>query len=294
MAERLDWTRHSATWPHAEHSRFIDGPRHRWHLQEMGDGPLLLLIHGAGGATQSWRHLMPLLAENYRIVAMDLPGQGFTRPGAQTRFGLEPMAQDIAALCAQEGWVPDALIGHSAGAAIALQMTLADGAARPVIGLNAALGNFEGLAGLVFPVMAKALSMAPFVARLFTAQAANPQSVRRLIQGTGSKLSDEETRYYRALVGDAGHVDGTLSMMAQWDLNPLLRALPRHPSPTLLITGSADRSVPPATSARVAERMPEARHLSLPGLGHLAHEEAADVVADPIREFLTARGVTAH
>ena len=138
----------------------------------MGEGPLLLLVHGAGGATQSWRHLLPLLATSYRVVAMDLPGQGFTKSGAQQRMGLVTMAQDLSGLCLDQGWEPKAIIGHSAGGAIALEMARHMHPAPPVIGINAALGNFKGLAGLVFPLMAKALAMTPWVARMFTASTA--------------------------------------------------------------------------------------------------------------------------
>ena len=281
----MDWDRHSRDWPHADHSRFVTCKPHRWHVQEMGHGPLLLLIHGAGGATQSWRHLMPLLAREYRVIAVDLPGQGFTRSGAGQRLGLVPMAQDLATLCQDQNWQPAAIIGHSAGAAIALEMARHMDPAPPVVGLNAALGNFKGLAGLLFPLMAKALAMTPWVSRMFTASTANPQSVKRLIDGTGLHLPPEDMRWYRALVGDEAHVDGTLGMMAQWNLDPLLRALPGHPSSVLLIAADCDKAVPPSTSRDAAARMPDARFLSLPGLGHLAHEEDAEAVAKPIRDF---------
>ena len=282
----MDWAAHASTWPQAAHSRFVMCKPHHWHVQERGEGPLLLLIHGAGGATQSWRHLMPLLAENHRVIAVDLPGQGFTRSGALGCMGLRPMAVDLRKLCTDQGWVPAALIGHSAGAAIALRMAEDLSPAPPVIGINAALGNFKGLAGLLFPLMAKALAMTPWVARMFTATSARPQSVTRLIEGTGSKLPPDDMQWYRALVSDEAHVDGTLAMMAQWDLNPLLRRLPQHPSKTLLITGDRDKAVPPSTSRDVAAKMPDAAHVSLPGLGHLAHEEDAAAVYGILREFI--------
>ena len=48
-------------WPHRATSRRIACPPHLWHAQIAGTGPDLLLLHGAGGATHSWRNLMPLL-----------------------------------------------------------------------------------------------------------------------------------------------------------------------------------------------------------------------------------------
>lgn len=285
----MEWEAHVANWPHAEHSRFVFCKPHRWHIQEMGEGLLILLIHGAGGATQSWRHLMPLLARDHRVVAVDLPGQGFTRSGAQRRLGLVPMAQDLHSLCSDQGWEPDILIGHSAGAAIALEMARHVSPAPPVIGINAALQNFRGPAGLLFPLIAKALAMTPWVARFFTASTARSGSVSRLIAGTGSRLPPDDIRWYRALVSDEAHVDGTLGMMAQWELDPLLRTLPDHPSRTLLIASDGDKTVPPATSRMAAERMANGSFMSLQGLGHLAHEEDAETVLGAMQPILRTK-----
>lgn len=283
----MDWDRHHSIWPHAETSSFVRCPPHRWHVQDSGSGPIVLLIHGAGGATQSWRHLIPLLRPSYRVIAIDLPGQGFTKPGSPARFGLEAMAQDITALCQAQGWQPAALIGHSAGAAVALQMALNVENPPVVIGINAALAHFKGLAGLAFPAMAKALSMAPFVARMFTVSAARPKSVTRLIEGTGSHLPEEELTQYRALISDAAHVDGTLKMMAQWNLTPLLKALPTYPGEVLLIAGTQDKAVPPSTSRTMAAQMPNAQVETIKGLGHLAHEEAPERIAQVILDHLS-------
>jgi len=68
-------------------------------------------------------------------------------------------------------------------------------------------------------------------------------------------------------------------MMAQWRLDGLLDRLPSLAVPTLLLTGSGDRTVPPRVSRLAAALMPRAALIEMPGLGHLAHEEAADAVA---------------
>jgi len=154
-----------ADWPMAAQSRQILCRPHRWHVQRAGDGPTILLIHGAGGATQSFRHLFPLLTESFDTVAIDLPGQGFTQMGARHRCGLDGMAEDLLALLRQEGIKPHLVVGHSAGVAVALRMV--ELGLRPsagIFGINAALGNFKGVAGWLFPAMAKVLAATPFSA----------------------------------------------------------------------------------------------------------------------------------
>ncbi|WP_299417946.1 alpha/beta fold hydrolase BchO [uncultured Sulfitobacter sp.] len=289
----MDWQQHKSNWPHADTSSFVLCKPHKWHIQDAGTGPLLLLLHGAGGSTQSFRHLIPLLTPTHRVVAIDLPGQGFTRLGAQARCGLEFMAEDIALLCADQDWHPQAIIGHSAGAAVAFDLAPRLPAPAPhVIGINAALSNFEGVAGLMFPLMAKALAMMPGVAGLFTASSGNPRSVQRLIDGTGSKLPADDLRHYGALVSDRSHVNATLQMMAQWDLNPLLSRLPQSDAQGLLIAAANDRAVPAATSKQIAERVTGLRHSELPDLGHLAHEEAPEQIAALILAYLA--DITPH
>lgn len=283
----MDWTRHKRDWPHAETSKFIVCKPHKWHVQELGSGPLLLLLHGAGGGTQSYRHLLPLLAKSYRVIALDLPGQGFTRLGAQNRCGLDAMAEDIALLCTQQGWQPHAVIGHSAGAALGFELRRRLPHPAPlVIGINAALSPFKGIAGVLFPVMAKALALMPGVAALFTASNNNPRSVQRLIDGTGSRLETDDLRHYRALVGDRGHVNATLQMMAQWDLTPLLAQLPESGATGLLIAATGDRAVPYTTSRDMAAEMDRLDYAEVADLGHLLHEEAPDVTASLILDYL--------
>lgn len=283
----MDWARYKSTWPHSDTSRFILCKPHRWHVQDAGTGPLLLLLHGAGGSTQSFRHLIPLLTPRYRVIAIDLPGQGFTRLGAQARCGLETMAEDIAALCRQEGWQPRAVIGHSAGAAVAFDLVTRLPDPMPdVIGINAALSHFKGVAGVMFPLMAKALALMPGVASLFTASNSNPRSVERLISGTGSVLPPGDLVHYGALVSDRGHVNATLQMMAQWDLDPLLSRLARSDVRGLLIAASGDRAVPAATSRDIAAKVAGLSFTELPALGHLVHEEAPQAVADLILSYL--------
>ena len=282
----MDWAKHKSYWPHANFSQFIVHGGHKWHVQDMGSGPILLLLHGAGGGTQSWRHLAPLLAEKYRVIMIDLPGQSFTKTGARGRFGLDDMAKDIFNLMVSQNWAPSSIIGHSAGAAIAFEIARLSPTPLPVIGINAALSNFQGVAGLLFPLMAKALANMPFVANLFIASNRRQGSVERLITGTGSHLEGDDLRYYKALINDTDHVNGTLAMMANWDLSPLIAALPQIKSQTLLIIGSEDKAVPPKIGISAAQTLPNATYSIVEGSGHLVHEENPSAVHTQIEKFL--------
>lgn len=273
-------------WPFRQASRLVICGTHRWHVQVLGAGPEILLLHGAGASTHSFRHLIPLLQQHYRVIAVDLPGQGFTSIGSRDRCGLDDIAHDLADLVAQEGWAPVAFIGHSAGAAVALRLA----ELRPVqavVGINAALGQFEGLAGWLFPRMAQLLSALPLVPEIFSRFAGTPQQVHRLLASTGSRIDRDGEAQYLALVRRPSHVAATLAMMAQWSLDGLVSRLPRLDVPCLLITGSGDTAVPASTSERACKTMRQAIWVDLPGYGHLIHEEAADKVASLILEFLS-------
>jgi magnesium chelatase accessory protein len=194
------------------------------------------------------------------------------------------MAADVQALLDQEGIVPHGFVAHSAGAAVALQMCReADGPS--VLGINAALGHFEGLAGFVFPAMAKMLAAMPFSAKLFSGASSRPERIAALIDSTGSKLTAEGHALYQRLVGDPDHVDGTLKMMAQWDLQPLLDDLSALSTHVLFLTGSKDSTVPPSVSQRAAEQMRGATHVSIQDRGHLLHEEVPELVAEHAFQF---------
>ncbi|MDZ4273486.1 MAG: alpha/beta hydrolase, partial [Erythrobacter sp.] len=74
----LDWNRQGLIWPHRDASTFIESGGARWHVQRMGTGTPLLLLHGTGASVHSWRDLMPILAQSHEVIAIDLPRHAFT------------------------------------------------------------------------------------------------------------------------------------------------------------------------------------------------------------------------
>lgn len=292
MLQRLDFDRDGGDWPQREHSRFVDAGGLRWHVQQMGAGPALLLVHGTGASTHSWGGLMPLLAAHFTVLAPDLPGHAFTDAPPAPRMSMAAMADDLARLLDALAFRPRLAVGHSAGAAIVATMSLADRLRLDgAISLNGSMVPLRGVAGHVFSPLARLLAGTRWVPRWFARRAAQPAVIRRLIGETGSVLDADGLEYYRLLAGNSVHAAAVLNMMANWDLDALVRELPRLAPPLLQIVGSADRTVPPGDAERVRELLPGARIATLPGLGHLAHEEAPEQVAPLVVAFARETGV---
>jgi magnesium chelatase accessory protein len=270
-------------WPNREASQFVEAAGIRWHVQRMGAGPPLLLIHGTGAATHSWRDLAPILARQFSVVALDLPGHGFTRSPPVHRLSLPGMAADISQLLRQLDVAPEIVVGHSAGAAILARMCL-DGriAPRLLVSLNGAFMPFGGVAHNLLSPLTRLLVANPLVPRLFAWQASHAGAVQRLIQNTGSTIDARGIALYGKLVRSPGHVTAALQMMANWQLQPLLHDLPRLQPTLLLIAAEADRSISPDVARQVRDILAPAIIERLPGLGHLAHEEQPAMIADLI------------
>jgi magnesium chelatase accessory protein len=278
----LDFARDGADWPLRESSRFVVAGGFRWHVQELGAGPPALLVHGAAGATHSWRGLAPLLAEHFRVIAPDLPGHGFTTAESWTDRSLNGYARALAALLKKLDVEPRLVIGHSAGAAI-LARLIAEKRLKPdlSVAINGAFFPFPGLAGQIFPFMARMLHFNPLAAR-FVAWTADRATVAQLIAGMGSTLDPRGLDLYARLLQTPAHCAGALEMMANWDLTRMPDDLRRVTVPALLIVGANDKAVSPAEAEKVARLLPQAKILRLSGVGHLAHEENPRAVADAI------------
>jgi magnesium chelatase accessory protein len=256
----------------------------------MGEGPSLLLIHGTGAATHSWRGLLPLLAQHFAVIAPDLPGHGFTQSPPAHRLSLPGMAADLGALLRKLEARPEIAVGHSAGAAILARMSLAGRMTpRLLVALNGAFMPFGGVANHLFSPLAKLLVLNPFVPRVFAWQASHAGAVERLIANTGSTIDQEGVALYRKLVRNPMHVAAALRMMANWKLEPLLHDLPRLAPMLVLVTGANDRSIPPDVARQVREILPKAVIERLPGLGHLAHEEAPCLIAQLVLKYAHAQ-----
>lgn len=286
----LDWQTDGNGWPNHAASRFVDAGGLRWHVQQFGSGPVLLLLHGTGASTHSWRDFAPLLAGRFCVIAPDLPGHAFTSSPGPEGLSMPAMARAVAALLGALHLRPDWVVGHSAGAAVAVRMTLDDLIApQGIVSLNGALLPLGGVRHPSLGGLTRWLATGEWLPGLFSRRAAaDPAVVERMLAQTGSRLDERGRELYRRLVVSPPHARAALSMMAMWDPRVLERDLPRLASRLELVVGSEDRMIMPGEAVRVRNLVPSARIHVLPGLGHLAHEERPAEVAALVAGLVTA------
>ncbi len=292
-AQRPEWSVEGRDWPNREYSRFVSTGGISWHVQEMGEGPRLLLLHGTGAATHSFRGLAPNLAQHFHLLAPDLPGHGFTDMPPSSGLSLPGMARLVGSLLGRTGFEPDIAVGHSAGAAILVEMALS-GLIRPkvIIAVNGALLPIRGAA--LFSPMAKLLFLNPLAPKVFAWRALSHDATRRLLEGTGSAIDARGTELYQRLFRKPGHVAGTLGMMANWDLEGLRRRIAGLSVPLVLVSAANDKAVSPRDAATIAARVPVARAMPLGDGGHLVHEEKPEKMADLVVAVAREEGVSAR
>ncbi len=282
-------------WPNRADSRAVRVGGIDWHVQIAGDGPVLLMLHGTGAATHSWRDMLHPLAQHFRVIAPDLPGHGFTKGRPSTGLTMPGVARAVAGLLGEFDAEPALVIGHSAGAAIAIRMAL-DGLVHPagIVGIAPALLPFPGIAQHLFPTMAKLLFVNPFAPHIFASVARGPGAVERfLARSTASKIDAAGIAAYAKLFATSAHCAGAIGMMADWDLVPLKRDLPKLAVPMLVLHGERDAAIPVSGALDSVALIPGCALEILPGLGHLAHEEAPQLAVDHILHFARAHAIVA-
>jgi pimeloyl-ACP methyl ester carboxylesterase len=94
--------------------RFVEAGGLRFHLVEGGQGPLVLLLHGFPEFWYAWRRQLPVLAERFRVVALDLPGYNLSEPSPDG-YGAQRLVAHLAALVPALGAERAHLVAHDWG-----------------------------------------------------------------------------------------------------------------------------------------------------------------------------------
>jgi pimeloyl-ACP methyl ester carboxylesterase len=275
-------------------SRFVRVGAIEVHYREQGAGdPTIVLLHGFGASTFTWREVMNPLAARHRVVAYDRPAFGLTeRPlewtGTNPYSG--PAQVELAAgLLDALGADTAILIGNSAGGRVAVDFALAlPERVRGLVLVSPALGQRRG--GSLRAVL-RPLLQTPQLGHL------GPRFVRTIERSGAETIARAWHR--PELVTESVLAGYRLPLQAEhWDraLFELTRA-PRGPDPaarldglggvpTLVVTGDDDRIVPTAATVTLATRIPRATLEILPACGHLPQEECPTEFLDVVTRFI--------
>ncbi|BDX33452.1 alpha/beta hydrolase [Mycobacterium antarcticum] len=255
----LDWSTYTRdAMVRGRRVRFVD----------IGSGPATVLVHGLGGCWQWWLRVLPAMAEQARVIAIDLPGFGESEP---VQGGPDVFAEHVATvieLLDHLGLARATLVGHSMGGLVALQAACD----RPDRVSALALVDAGGAA--IGPHRLRAL-LAAF--RAFATTFSQPWVPVAVARNSGLRAA-----MFAVAVHDPRTLSGPLAMqiiprMAAHGFIAAVesagaavnRATPEHVRcPTLVVWGARDRILPMSSALSLTSRIPDARLVSMARVGH--------------------------
>ena len=247
----------------ALHRLELDGIEIAYRTVGDDHAPAVVLLHGWASSQRMWASAQQHLAGHYRCVALDLPGHGASGKPPWTWYTIPRFADVVAGFLQRLSLDRPALIGHSMGGTIALEL-----ASRPAPDLASLVAVNPVVTGRVYsrsiafrqgwmePAVRVSRRVWPTASRLLTRP---PEVVRR-------RAADHILRNSEDFgMATADSVLGSMNAVLTWDLRP---RLPQIRARTLVIVGTADRVVSPEEGELAAQEIPGARLLRLAAAHH--------------------------
>lgn len=265
--------------------RSIDLHYRLWESSDAAKGNVLL-VHGFGASTFSWRYTAPYLQERgYRVLAVDLPGFGLSERVLGFNHSSDNRAELLWALLDQlypgEEWH---LIGHSMGGATVAAMALLEQERSSSLTLVAgALSQFEPS---LLSYLLKYPPAARWVRLIAGRQMLNENRIEMLLFSAYGREPepDEVEGYYLPLTVE--NSDAVLADLVRSAPAPLLNRVNEINIPVLLIWGEEDTWVPLHHGADLKKRIPGSTLVVLEGEGHCPMETAPGPFNNYLQDFL--------
>lgn len=275
-------------------SRFVELNGLKVHYKMTGQGdPVLVLLHGLGASTWSWREVMSPLAQFGAVIAFDRPAFGLTErplPGqwqGENPYSADAQVQLTLGLLDELGAERAILVGNSAGGTIAMLTALrCPERVQALILVSPAVYGGGGV-----PSWSRLLLRLPQVRRL------GPLLVRSLIarleRAMPTAWHDPNKITAEVLAGYKKPLQAENWDRAYWEFLSAGRPveletqLDRLTMPTLVITGDDDTWVPAEQSVCLAGELPDAELVVIPNCGHVAQDECPEEFMQAVTDFLS-------
>lgn len=259
------------------------------HVEVHGRGRPILLIHGFAGSAFSWRYWVPDLAQDHRVVLVDLKGHGSAPAPRDGQYSPEDQADLVYRHLVHEDLSDVTLVGHSMGGAIALLVAL-----RCIDEGEGRVSRMALVAGAAFPQ-----PLPPFikmargpVGRMIMRFLPKRRLVRKVLRSIvhdRAGISESQVLGYSEPLRSRAHQIAILETAAQLvpaDPEAVTARFPEIRQPTLLLWGEHDHVVPLWVGERLAEVLPHATLHVLEECGHLPPEEKPSESLEAFRRFL--------
>jgi pimeloyl-ACP methyl ester carboxylesterase len=258
--------------------------------QEEGKGPPLLLIHGFGASTYTWRHVAPELAQTHRVIAVDLKGFGQSDKPLDERYSVFDQAELLAQLIVDKDLRDLTLVGHSFGGGIALLLALE--ANQRLEGRITRLVLLDSIAyPQNIPVFFRLLDM-PLVSQLGVRMV--PPSVQtrvalKIAYLDDSKIDPDEVEIYAAPLKTAAGKHAMIHSARQIMPKDLAEIAERYSTiklPTLILWCDHDRIVPLEVGLKLRRTLPNSTLRLIEDCGHMPQEEQPASTLKLIKGFI--------
>lgn len=260
------------------------------HVEATGRGPPLVLLHGFGAHSYTWRHWTPELARHHRVLEVDLKGFGSAPKPRDDAYGPLDHARLVLRLFRDRELEGATLVGHSFGGTVSLLLTL-----LLLEGEPERLDRLVLVAAGAYPqTLPRYMRLAriPFLGRLMLRLIPSRTLARAALRSTyrhPDRVTDSQVEAYaQGLRSRGGHhaVVSTARQVLTVDPGAWTSRYPEIGIPTLLLWGDRDPIVPVETGRRLERDLPDARLVLVEECGHVPQEEKPRASLEPVLAFL--------
>lgn len=257
-----------------------------------GTGEPVLLIHGFGASSYSWRHVIEPLAQKNRVITVDLKGFGDSPKPRDDAYSVYEQARLVRNFILENNLKNLHIVGHSYGGGVALAVSIYLSASNP--GLQKSLVLIDSVAyPQELPGFVKILAT-PVLGPLITYAVPNTFQVKNLLQivyFNDDLIPQEAIDHYAADLGKPDAKYALLTSVRQMlptDLQQFSENYANLTIPTLIIWSREDEIVPLAVGKRLHENIPDSKLVIMSGVGHAVQEEKPSLLLPHLRSFLEA------
>jgi pimeloyl-ACP methyl ester carboxylesterase len=262
----------------------------RLYYEEEGKGPPVLLIHGFGASTYTWRHIVPELARDHRVIAVDLKGFGQSDKPFDGRYSVRDQAELVAQLIVDRDLRNLTIVGHSFGGGVALRLALeTDPRLQGRISKLVLLDTIAYAQHI--PVFFRLLDV-PLVSQIGVRMVPPLVQTRVALQIAyfdDSKIDPSEVEAYAAPLRTAAGKNAMIRSARQIVPDDLAEISERYKfieQPTLILWCDHDRIVPLDVGLKLRRTMPNSTLRLVDDCGHMPQEEQPEATLRLIEGFI--------